>query len=146
MLGTFHRCQDYKRKGDDRVTKFFPRWDGPYTVIKAHPEASSYTLDNGNIYPYDASELKPYNTNDASLFPNREMPKSGPILTPDGMQEHEIERILDAQPHGRGYRYLVRWVGYGPEDDEWLPGKMLENCEALDQWIEADGNGPTSAQ
>ena len=146
MLSTFHRRRDYKRKGDDRAAKFFPRWDGPYTIIKSHPETSSYTLDNNSAYPYYASELKLYHPNDAQLFPNRELPKPGPILTPDGMQEHEIERILDAQPRGRGYRYLVRWVGYGPEDDEWLPGKMLKDCEALDRWIEAGGNGPATGQ
>lgn len=74
-----------------------------YTIIQAHPEASSYTLDNGNSYPYYASKLKLYQPNDSDLFPNCELPKPGPMLTPDGMQEHEIERILDAQPCGHGY-------------------------------------------
>ena len=27
------------------------------------------------------------------------------------------------------------------EDDEWLLGHMLEDCEALDKWIENGGNG-----
>ena len=132
MLSTFHRHQDFKQKDDDRVAKFFPRWYGPYTITKAHPETSSYTLDNNSPYPYYASKLKLYHQNDPILFPNHELPKPGPVLTPDGMQEHEIEQILDMQPHGRGHRYLVQWVGYGPEDDEWLPGRMLKDCKALD--------------
>ena len=136
----------YKLKGDDQVAKFFPRWDGPYRVIKAYPEAFSYMLDNGNAYPYYASELKPYSTNDTNLFPNHEIPKLSPVLTPDGMQEHEIDQILDAQPHGHSYQYLIQWLRYGPEDDEWLPGKMLENCKVLNQWIEAGGNGLASAE
>ena len=106
MLSTFHRHRDYKRKGDDCVAKFFPRWDGPYTIIKSHPETSSYTLNNNSTYPYYASELKLYHLNDVQLFPNHELPKPGPILTPDGIQEHEIKQILDAQPCGRGYWYL----------------------------------------
>ena len=146
MLSTFHRRRDYKRKGDDRAAKFFPRWDGPYTIVKSHPESSSYTLDNNNSYPYYASELKLYHPNDPQLFPDRELPKPGPVLTPDGMHEHEIECILDAQPRGCGHQYLVRWVGYGPEDNEWLPGRMLQDCEALDRWIESGGNGPASGQ
>ena len=44
MLSTFHRHRDYKRKGDDHVAKFFPRRDGPYTIIKSHPEASLITI------------------------------------------------------------------------------------------------------
>ena len=146
MLSTFHRCWDFKQKGDDRAAKFFPRWDGPYTITKAHPETSSYTLDNNSPYPYYASKLKLYHQNNPMLFPNHELPKPGPVLTPDGMQEHKIEQILDMQPCGCGHRYLVWWVGYGPEDDEWLPGRMLKDCKALDQWIESGGNGTASGQ
>ena len=132
MLSTFHRHQDYKHKGDDCAAKFFPRWDGPYMIIKSHLEASSYTLDNNSAYPYYASKLKLYCPNDLQLFPNCELPKPGPILTPDGMQEHKIKWILDMQPRGHGYQYLVQWVGYSPDDDKWLPGKMLKDCEVLD--------------
>ena len=64
MLSTFHRHRDFKQKDDDRVAKFFPRWYGPYTITKAHPETSSYTLDNNSPYPYYASKLKLYHQND----------------------------------------------------------------------------------
>ena len=70
----------------------------------------------------------------------------GPVLIPDGMWEHEIKWILNEWPQGCRYWYLVRWVGYSPEDDEWLLGRMLRDCEALDQWIESGGSGPTSGQ
>ena len=103
MLSTFHRHQDYKQKGDDHTAKFFPRWDGPYMVIEAHPETSSYTLNNNNAYPHYALELKLYHSNNPQLFPNHELPKPGLILTPDGMQQHEIKQILDMQPHGHGH-------------------------------------------
>ena len=132
MLSTFHRRRDFKWKGNDHVAKFFPRWDGPYTITNAHPETSSYILDNNSPYPYYTSKLKLYHQNNPILFPNHELPKSGPVLTPDGMQEHEVEQILDMQPHGCGHWYLV-WCS--PEDDEWLPGRMLKDCEALDRWI-----------
>ena len=89
------------------MAKFFPRWDGPYTITNAHPETSSYTLDNNSPYPYYASKLKLYHQNNPILFPNHELPKPGPVLTPDGMQEHEVEQILDMQPHGHGHWYLV---------------------------------------
>jgi hypothetical protein len=63
MLATLHRHQEYKSHHDKRVAKFFPRFDGPYTITKTHPETSNYTLDmpNSEVYPvFHASELKPY--------------------------------------------------------------------------------------
>ena len=94
----------------------------------------------------NASELNLYKTNDIGGVPNCDMQKPGPVLTADGMQEHEIEWIVNTQHCRCGYQYLVRWVRYGPEDNEWVPDKMLKNCEALDQWIEAGGDGQASAQ
>ena len=149
MLSTFHRWHKYKQRGEKRVAKFFPRWDGPYTIIKVNAESSSYSLDNDNRYPYYSSKLKPYHANDADLFPGREHPRPGPVMTDDGLMEHKIDRIIDSWPWGRGYCYLVRWVGYRPEDNEWLPGRMLEDCKALDKWIKHGGDrldGPASAE
>jgi len=68
------------------------------------------------------------------------------VLTPDGLREHEIERIIDSRPRGRGYQFLVRWTGFGPEDDEWLAACLLEDCEALDKWYESGGDGPGSTR
>ena len=128
------------------MAKFFPRWDGPYSIIKTHPESSSYMLDNNNTYPYYTSQLKPYHTNNAILFPNCELPKPRPVLTWDGLQEHTIDKILDTWKCGWSYQYLVCWVGFGPADDEWLPQKDVKDCEALNQWIEVNGDWPATEQ
>ena len=146
MLNTFHRWHNYQQKRDGCAAKFFPRWDGPYSIIKTHPELSSYTLDNNDTYPCYASQLKPYCNNNAILFPNGELPKPRPVLTLDGLQEHTINKILDMWKCKWGYQYLVHWVGFGPKDDEWLPQKDVEDCEALDQWIEANGDWPAAEQ
>lgn len=69
------------------------------------------------------------------MFPGREHSRPPPILTESGMMENVIEKIIDQRKRGRGWQYLVRWAGYGPEDDEWLPRRDVEDCEALDIWI-----------
>jgi hypothetical protein len=144
MLSTKHRRHEYKKKGEKRTAKFFPRWDGPFRVTHSHPEASTYTLDiRTNAYPlYHASELKPHLANDPTLFPSREFSQPGPILTPDGLEEHTVEEIIDSRRRGRGWQFLVRWLGYGPHHNEWLPAADLKDCEVLDLWYQNGGDGP----
>jgi hypothetical protein len=150
MLSTFNRQRKYRKKGEKQAAKFFPRWDGPYKVTVTHPESSLYTidlpLDCGDFLTYYASELKLHIANDAMLFPSREHSRPGPLLTSDGLQEREIDQILDSHPRGHSYQFLVRWKGYGPGDDKWFAGRLLEDCEALDQWYEFGGDGPGSAR
>ncbi|EEB99754.1 hypothetical protein MPER_00491, partial [Moniliophthora perniciosa FA553] len=139
-LSTKNRRRDYLQKKNDRVAKFIPRFDGPYVVDKAHPELSTYTLLIPNAHKnscltFHSSHLKPWTPNDDDLFPQRTHQRPGPIVTEDGVEEYFINEIIDERKRGRGYQYLVRWVGYGAEDDEWLPGKDLDECAALDVWL-----------
>ena len=57
------------------------------------------------------------------------------MVLADGREEHVIERIMDERRRGRGWQYLVRWKGYGPGDDEWLPRRGVEETIALDEWL-----------
>jgi hypothetical protein len=142
MLSTLHRRQAFKKKGEKRAAKFFPRYDGPYDVINVHTETSNYTLElpnSPNTYPtYHASELKPFLPNDTSLFPSRGLAQPHPILTTDGLEEYFVQEIIDSCRHGKGNQYLVRWTGYSPKHDRCLTGSSLEDCAALDKWLEKD--------
>jgi hypothetical protein len=143
MLLTENRRRNYKRKDKKRVAKFMPRNDGPYTVIKAFPEKSEYTLrlpNNPQTFPgFHSSLLKPFVPNDPTLFPDREFTRPGAVVTEDGTEENMIDKIVDARRRGRGKQYLVRWVGYDRDHDEWLSGRMLEDTEALDIWEAENG-------
>jgi hypothetical protein len=57
-----------------------------------------------------------------------------PIITEDGFEEWLIESIVDERRQGRQMQYRVRWLGYGPEEDCWLPAHDLSECQALDKW------------
>lgn len=143
MLSTLHHRNQYKKKNEKWVAKFLPRFDGSYKVIGTHPETSNYTLEMPNTpkaFPtFHASELKRHVGNDAELFPHRENTEPGPILAPEtGLEEYTVESIIDSRKCGRGWQYLVQWVGYGPEHDRWLPRRELEECEALDRWLESN--------
>lgn len=86
---------------------------------------------------FHSSLLDPYLENNSNLFPGRVRTHPGTIVTDDGEVEWFVDRILDERKRGRGYQYLVRWVGEGAGDDLWLPRRELEDCEALDLWLKS---------
>ena len=107
--------------------------------MDVNEEKSSITLDlpnAPNIFPsYHTSEVIPYIKNDVTLFPNREFSKPPAVTVEDATEEYFIHDIIDEWRCSCGYRYLVRWVGYGAEEDCWLKGADLKDTEALDIWL-----------
>jgi hypothetical protein len=90
LLSTFHRRRKYMQSGDNRVAKFMVRYDGPYKILQAHPETSSYTLDippSMNIFPtFHVSLLKAYRYNSDDIFPGCKLEEPGPVVSADGEQ------------------------------------------------------------
>ncbi|KAM4063982.1 reverse transcriptase (RNA-dependent DNA polymerase) [Hirsutella rhossiliensis] len=55
--------------------------------------------------------------------------KLGPKIEVDDDQEYEAEQILDTRKQGQQQEYLVKWKGYGPEENTWEPTKHLTHCD-----------------
>lgn len=106
------RRREYLQRGDKRCAKFMVRYDGPYKIVRAHPEASAYTLKlptSMKIFPtFHVSLLRPYRRNDGTLFPSRQHPEPGPIVGPDGQEGWVVKTVLERKKWGKGARYLVR--------------------------------------
>jgi hypothetical protein len=93
-----------------------------------------------NIFPtFHVSLLKAYRYNSDDIFPGRKLEEPGPMVSADGEQRWFVEKILDRQRRGRGYRYLVRWKGFGPKDDSWISGVEAKDLAALDIWEQENG-------
>lgn len=126
---------------DGRVAKFMPHFDGPFKVVNAFPDSSTYTLRLPEYLKihctFHSSLLHTYVENDAELFPSRTVEKPGPIVTADGEIEYFIDKIIDQRACGRGKQFLVRWLGYGPEADLWLPRCELADTEAYAEWLKS---------
>jgi hypothetical protein len=141
MLSTEHRRREYLQKDSKRVAKFMPRFDGPFVVTKAFPDKSVYTLDlpnEPNRFPtFHTSLLRKFIPNDDELFPSRKLPRPGPVVTEEGEEEWLIDRILDQRIRGKGHQYLVRWQGWGHDEDRWISGRELANTEALQLWLDS---------
>ena len=50
----------------------------------------------------------------------------------------EVNRILAVRHRGRGFRYLVDWVGYGPEDRTWVPRSYFADPALLEDFYRAN--------
>jgi hypothetical protein len=59
-------------------------------------------------------------------------------MTANREEEWAVEKIIDERKHGHGYQYLVKWIGYGDEENRWLSRQELINCEVLDRWEEVN--------
>ena len=142
-LTTLHRHNEYKSKGEKRVAKFMPRYDGPYKVVHMDEKHSTVTIElpnAPNIFPmFHTSEVLPFIENNDSLFPSQKFEEPPPILTPEGEEEFFIDKILDQPRRGCGYQYLVHWCSYGQDHDRWLPASELQECAALNTWLASRG-------
>ncbi|KAF8833739.1 hypothetical protein BDN67DRAFT_1072857 [Paxillus ammoniavirescens] len=51
----------------------------------------------------------------------------------DGKEEYEVEEIVDSilLPEDNQVYYKVRWKGYGPADDNFLPETQLQDCTEI---------------
>lgn len=83
---------------------------------------------------FHTSQVLPFIENDKELFPSWEQECPDPVII-KGEDEYYMDRILEERKQGRGTQYLVRWHGYGLEEDRWLPGHKLQDCKALDIWL-----------
>ncbi|KNZ76902.1 Chromobox like protein, partial [Termitomyces sp. J132] len=60
-------------------------------------------------------------------FPGQRPSRPPPIEVKD-KYHYEVNEILDSQIVRGRLQYLVRWKGYGPEDDTWEPQKNLDRA------------------
>lgn len=110
--------------------KFLPKFIGPFK-INAVVNKVAYKLDLPDHYKihdvFHVSLLKPY-------YPDSNA-KSQPLpMLVNGSLEYEVEKIMDHRDKRRGRKtvreYRVRFKGYGPSEDLWLPVANL-NCSGL---------------
>ncbi|KAF8747934.1 hypothetical protein RHS01_11152 [Rhizoctonia solani] len=47
----------------------------------------------------------------------------------EGEEEYEVEQIIDSKRQRGKWFYLIKWKGYGPEDNSWEPEELLEHSQ-----------------
>ena len=52
----------------------------------------------------------------------------GPINM-EGEPEYEVEEVVSSRKHGRGIQYLIKWKGYGNEENTWEARSNMEKAK-----------------
>ena len=143
------------RKAMPGKSKLQPRFVGPFKVVKRIGEvAYKLQLPAGyRIHPvFHVSLLKAYREGkDRPLPPEPTQPIAtngrGPLFTLGGEDWFEVQDIVGHQEahvkYKRGRKsftrkqreYLVRWAGYGPDEDKWRPARDLCRDSEVEQLI-----------
>ena len=114
--------------------KLAPRFIGPYPVEAViNPVTVRLTLPSHfRIHPtFHVSQIKPVSSCPLSV-PTPTPPP--PLTLPGGDKAWEVNKVLDVRRYGRGYQYLVDWVGYPPEDRCWVPRGYFADLSSLSEF------------
>ncbi|SJL04219.1 uncharacterized protein ARMOST_07580 [Armillaria ostoyae] len=138
-----HLARPKKKLDDKRV--------GPFTILEKHG-LSAYKLKlplAWKIYPvFNETLLMPYIT---PIFPNQQQEPPPPPDLINNEPEYEVEAIIDhktCKVHGQKDKetgkyttnivtdYLVKWKGYGREEDKWTKESELGHAkEAIADYL-----------
>jgi hypothetical protein len=114
------------------TTKLVPKCHRPFTVVQVMSPVN-YRLklptqwSIHNVFHTDL--LTPYHE---TLTHGANYQHPPPDLI-DGVEEYEVEKVLDSHRDGRGRKlqYLVKWTGYSDSDNQWIPWEDALGAEEV---------------
>ena len=120
--------------------KLLKKYDGPFEITEKYSPVT-YRLrlpSSYRIHPIiNIAHLEPYHSSPTSFGPRSTIPFN---RIENAAQEWEVEKIVGERRQKRGSKripyYKVRYKGFGPEHDLWIPKSYLKNApEVLRTWI-----------
>ena len=125
-----------------RARKLAPRFVGPFPVVEAHPETSTYTLDipedlrRRRVHPtFNVSLLKRHEPNNDLLFPAREVKRFYDFGMPLD-QEWQVDEIVGHRWEEGELQFLVHWTA---GEHTWEAVSVCEELQAMDEYLQLLG-------
>lgn len=69
-------------------------------------------------------------------YPNRRARRPPDPVLVEGVNQYEIERILDSRIRYRRTEYLVTWRGYNDAHNQWIPWYNMDAEELVEEFHE----------
>ena len=115
------------------IRKLHPKFCGPFKILKQindvtfKLELSDPMKARGVHDAFHCSLLKPYVPDKFGRY-DKPLP---PVKIQDGLEEYEVEAILDSKMIRGKPHFLVKWKGYGDHDNTWQTEEDLRNSQDL---------------
>lgn len=127
---------DAKHLKTDRPTKKLDdKWFGPFPIEKV-VSRSAFRLKlpkTMKVHPvFNVSKLRPYIPD--PVMHRHPKPPPPPTITEDGSKEFEVESIEDSRFRRNRLEYLVKWKGYPPSENLWLPIQDIHAPRLVDKF------------
>lgn len=110
--------------------KLAPKREGPFVIDEVFSRLV-YKLKlprQWRVHPvFHASLLSPYN----ETHEHGDNYKRPPPDLIDGEEEQEIEAIINHRSRRSGKQYLVTWLGFPTEENEWLDESDFDNAQSI---------------
>ena len=115
------------------------QWQGPFKVMRQE-SSTMYIIQ-------DPADLKEYRKHVRELYEYRMGLTSNPaaIIAMDKVEDlvdfivdHEcpVDKVTGRRVPKSGWRFRIRWVGCGQEEDSWLPFKEVNPLAAFDIYLQ----------
>ncbi|TFK80242.1 hypothetical protein K466DRAFT_504220 [Polyporus arcularius HHB13444] len=125
-----------------RAKKLVPKYIGPYKIVEAHPETSSYTLElsadlvERGVHPtFHVDLLRRHEPNDDALFPHRDS-RAYYDMGVDEEQEWLVDEIVGHRWVDGAVQLHVRWT-HG--DTTWKWYRDCSELSAVDEYFRLQG-------
>jgi hypothetical protein len=125
-------------------TKLDNKMAGLYSVVEVMPSGLAYRLDlkgnHGRIHDvFHISLLEPERP---SKLPGRDV-EPLPMEIVDGEEWWEVDAIMDARVVHNRPQYRVRWKGFPPSEDMWLPWAEVQQLDVFKNFMREHPEAPS---